>query len=294
MTEETNWGSYADISQCLDEWLTYSNGGRFTTSELWQEFNIRTDTAKKHLRDVLYSQIEKGTIERAGDKHFRRRRTELTPLNWAEADPNNHWDITTPLGLERWIKWYPGVYLLAGATNSGKTGFFNDLIMCNYHKHDIHYFVSDMGEEEMRERFELWREEHPSRYVPKPPKWSTWVRSCDFHDVVVADAFNIIDYLEVYDSFWEVAQQINQIDTARGEKGIVFLGLQKKKGDDLGRGGSFSLEKPKAYFSMDFQKLKIQKSRARAKGGQNPNGLVIDFKLHRGARFEELGHTWPE
>ena len=285
--------SYAYVSQCMDEWLEFCVDA-FTSNDFRNEYNINSFEGKDYLRQVQQDRVKKNILERLAAGKFRKRRNELTRLNWAEADPLNFWDIAWPLKLETWIKTYPGVYILAGAPNSGKTAYFNDFIMSNYHKHHINYFTSDMGEEEMKERFDLWQETHPGRYVPNPPKWDTWVRSGEFHDVIVPDAINIVDYLEIYQNFWEVGEQIKQIDLARGPKGVVLVGLQKNRGADLGRGGIFSLEKPKAYFSMDFQKFTIQKSRARAKSDTNPNGLVIDFKLHKGANFEELGYGFPE
>ena len=286
--------SYAYVSQCMDEWLEFCVDA-FTSNDFRNEYNINSFEGKDYLRQVQQDRVKKNILERLAAGKFRKRRNERVPSGWRDADPDNFWEINTPLGLERWIRFYPGVYIIAGVSGAGKTAFFNDLVMNNYHKHDIHYFVSDMGPEELRERFNKWGDTHPGRYVPNEEKWHTWERDGDFHDVIEPDAFNIVDYLEVYKEYYEVSGMIKAIDVARGHDGIVFVAIQKNKGADLGVGGGKSIEKPKAYFNMEFGKFEIKKSRANPPDATvSPTGLVIDFKLHKGANFEELGYGWPE
>jgi len=61
--------------------------------------------------------------------------------------------------------------------------------------------------------------------------------------------------------------------------------LQKKAGEELGRGGAFSLEKARLYLSMDSGELKVVKAKNWALPGENPNGRVFHFKLVDGCKF---------
>jgi hypothetical protein len=103
--------------------------------------------------------------------------------------------------------------------------------------------------------------------------------------VIKPNGLNIIDFLEITADFFLIAEQIRKIHD-RLDKGVAIICLQKKTGAELGRGAEFSLEKPRIYFSLDFQRLKIVKCK-NYKYGNNVNGKEIEFRLINGATFIE-------
>ena len=113
-------------------------------------------------------------------------------------------------------------------------------------------------------------------------------RSSNFADAIVPDSINIIDYLEVNKDFYEVGGEIKGIFD-RLNKGVAIIAIQKKTGADTGRGGEFTLEKPRLYLAIDSGTIKIVKGKNWANNEINPNGLTWTFKLVGGAKFIETG-----
>jgi hypothetical protein len=102
---------------------------------------------------------------------------------------------------------------------------------------------------------------------------------------------NIIDYMEISDNFYAIGGWIKDIFT-KLQDGIAIIAMQKNKGVDLGRGGGFSLEKPRLYLSMDAEfpghKVKIIKCKNWRNEQINPNGLAYKFKLIGGAKIHTM------
>jgi hypothetical protein len=73
--------------------------------------------------------------------------------------------------------------------------------------------------------------------------------------------------------------------------GVAIVALQKKPGAQLGRGDSFSLERPRLYLSMDKGKLTIVKGKSWTNPKVDPNGLTIGFKITGGCQFE-IARDW--
>ena len=109
-------------------------------------------------------------------------------------------------------------------------------------------------------------------------------RSSNFADVIRPSCLNIIDYLEISDNFYMVAEYLKQIHD-KLDGGIAIVALQKDPKADQGRGGTFGLEKPRLYLNMDAGIIKIRKAKNWTHPEQNPNGLVLNYKLVAGCKF---------
>ncbi|MCK5644884.1 MAG: hypothetical protein KAJ19_29055, partial [Gammaproteobacteria bacterium] len=130
-----------------------------------------------------------------------------------------------------------------------------------------------------------------------PEKWKELVlvvnRTTDFADAVDPEAINVIDYLTDYNEAWGIGRQMAEIyDVVRNEPGMVWLNLQKDQelptkrssggtdyvsGRDTGRGGSVTLDIPRLYLSMDYNKIKIVK--AKFAGKENPTRMLHNFNV---------------
>jgi len=92
--------------------------------------------------------------------------------------------------------------------------------------------------------------------------------------------------------FWLVADELKKIyDKLKG--GIVLVGLQKDFKTELGRGGSFSLEKPRLYLTLtsnppDGGVAKIVKCKNWVNKRVKPAGRVCDFKIRDGCKILQL------
>jgi hypothetical protein len=136
-----------------------------------------------------------------------------------------------------------------------------------------------MGHSELRTRLELFPDLSLQQWKFKP-----YERSGNFSDVIKPDAINIIDYLEISDTFYNIGGMLTAIYEKLND-GIAIIALQKTPGKDIGRGGSFSVEKPRLYVSIsnDYpgHTAKIIKCK-NWRTSENPNGLSKHFTLHQG------------
>lgn len=259
--------------------------GYFIVSEMCRELCYGTVQQRKTASTVISRLASDKYIEKYGQKAgvYRRIEHELDEMDWLNAECNE-FSVELPLDLSSLVTVYPNnIIVVAGSPDSGKTAFMMDLVKRNMYRHPIHYFNSEMGDAELRNRLQNHEDVSISEW-----KFKAYSRSSNFADVVKPTDINIIDFLEISDAFYKVASEINDI-YRKLDGGICVIGLQKNRGVDLGRGGTFGLEKPRLYLSMDYGIIRISKAKNRRSKMVNPNGWVRKFKLFGGAEFQTEG-----
>jgi len=272
----------AGLTEKIKEWVLRTKGV-FLGTDVDKELNLGTTGDKNYRGKILRRLVKDGTIERIGTRNgqFRVVDNDLEEMDWQSAEIGNYYDLKMPLGLHNLMNLYPkNIMVVAGAPNAGKTSFVLNIVWLNRDK-DIHYFNSEMGPEELRQR--LYGFEDSVERTWDHVKF--YDRGSNFADVIRPNGLNIIDFLEITTDFFLIAEQIRKIHD-KLDNGVAVICLQKKKGAEMGRGAEFSLEKPRIYFSLDFQKLKIVKCK-NFKHGCNVNGKEIEFRLINGATFIE-------
>jgi hypothetical protein len=282
--------SEKNLAAEVREWVL-STSGHFESTQIHKELALSTMSTtpeearrlNKNLSEILRRLCEEGTIERVGDRRgcFRRIEKDSELIDFANADCSTIFDLRwpAPFHLERLVNVYPkNVIMVAGASNAGKTAILLNLVRENMARHQVHYFSSEMGAEELRLRLEkfglpitAWRFEARER-------------ATNFADAIIPAGVNIIDYLELTDNFYQVGGEIKKIFD-RLTTGIAIVAIQKDANKDLGRGGAFTMEKARLYLSMNPGELKVLKAKNWAQPGHNPNGKFFRFKLVDGCRF---------
>lgn len=201
-------------------------------------------------------------------------------IDYINANPDNVYKVIWPLGLENYVNLFPrNIAIVAGASNAGKTAFLLNLAYDNRLAHRVRYLSSEMGPEELRLRLELFN-------FPMTD-WQAiefWDRSADFAPMIDPDAFNIVDFLEIYDNFYAIGAEIKQIYD-RLKTGIAVVAIQKKSDSQYARGGEFTLEKARLYVSIDPGVCKIIKGKNWAQPGVNPKDMEFHYRLVQGCRF---------
>ena len=254
--------------------------GYFPGVEIDKELRL-SPKEKDQRRVILARLVEDKVLQRHISKNgvFRRIEQDSPVIEWEKADVANVFKMNWPFELENYALMYPkNLAVLAGESNAGKTAFLLNVVKLNMADHKIHYYSSEMGAEEMKLRLSKFED---------VDKWTfdARERSSNFADIIYPDDINIVDYLEFASSeFYRVAEELRGMFD-RLKQGIAIIALQKKKGAELGRGGDFSLEKPRLYLSMGHGILKIVKAKNWSVEGQNPNGEEFHFKLINGAKF---------
>ena len=256
-----------------------STNGNFLSTEVVNCLHLSTRKEKKNLSIILKRLCEKGIIEKYGNKNGSWRLIDnvCDDIDFMSA-PEQSVDIKWPFSIEDQVKTMPkNIIIIAGEPNAGKTAFLLNVVEMNMYKHDIHYFSSEMGAIEMRERLKKFDTPLDRwKFTPKE-------RVSNFGDVIKPNAVNIIDFLEVYDDFYRIGGMIKEIFDNL-DKGIAIIAIQKNKGNEYGLGGMRGLEKARLYLTMEPGKLKIAKAKNWATF-ENPNNLEKEFKLIQGCKF---------
>ena len=144
-----------------------------------------------------------------------------------------------------------------------------------------------MGAAELRDRLSKF----PDTTLETWRTCNFYERSNNFADVIEPDKINIIDFLEICSDTWKVGEYLKAIHD-KLKTGIAVVAIQKKIGQDLGRGAEFSLEKARLYLSMDRGKAKIIKCKNWVNTSISPVGLEIDYKLIAGCVFKPSPLGW--
>jgi hypothetical protein len=277
------------ITTEVKEWALVTSG-EFTVTNVYQDLGLVSVSDKNTARQALVRMEQEGLLAKCGLKRgcYRTIEKEAPLIDFVSADISQNYPIKWPFGLEYLVNIYPkNVIIIAGSPNAGKTCFLLNTVRQNMFNHPrIEYFSSEMGAEEMKLRLSKFDNIDINEWKFFPRE-----RASNFADAVVPDALNIIDYLEITKDFYEVGGEIKSIFDRLG-KGIAIIAIQKKTGQDVGRGGEFTLEKPRLYLSMDGGSLKILKAKNWAQPGHNPNDKVFKFKIVNGCKFVDVREVY--
>jgi hypothetical protein len=284
-----------NLAEEVREWVM-STSGNFMSTDVHKSLNLSTRVDMKNVSEIFARMRKEGLIARVGDKNgcFRKIDQDVEAIDFINVQ-DEEFKLFFPFNIQEFVKILPkNIIVVAGEPNAGKTGFLLNIALENQAYHETHYFSSEMGALETKER--LGKFNHPLH------AWSAkfWERSSDFADVIRPDALNIIDFLEIHTNFWEMGALMKAIHD-RLNKGVAVIAIQKnptrktKDGmtGEVGLGGFRGLEKPRLYLTMSNHTLKIVKGK-NWRGTTNPNGLQINFKLAQGCHFRPQGGWYKD
>lgn len=276
-----------NIMQEIREWIEVTSG-HFQVTDYHKESQVVTKEDKHAVIVALGRLVKEGLIEKYGTKRgsYRRIEKETQEIKWWEADLKEI-PLHLPLQLETYIKVMPKTLsVLAGSQDAGKTAILLNFACQNVHEHRICYLSSEMDANELATRLVSLDMYDPE----KLRKIEFRDRSSSFVDVIEPDAINIIDYYEITDNFFKIAEEFRMIRD-KLNKGIAFIALQKDPKKQLGRGASFSMEKPRLYLTVDREPprgniLRVQKAKNWRNSEVNPNGLMREFWIFKGINLK--------
>jgi len=284
------------IAEDLRKWILVTEG-HFLVTEYHAESQIVT-SEDKHAAIVALSRLEKeGIVEKYGKKRGCYRKIEEAPsIDFLNAS-DTPFEIQWPFALEDYALIHPkNIIVIAGTQNAGKTAFVLNVARMNMARHrgNIRYVSSEMGGSELKGRLKKFE-------IPLED-WQAAVdfreKSSNFSDIIMPDGLNIVDFYEISDKFWLIADDFKRIYD-KLNKGIAIVCLQKSPGKSEGRGGDFGLEKPRLYLNMDPDPpdgavLTIRKAKAWAVEGKNPNWYKTRFKIVNGSKLIQQGDWFLE
>jgi archaellum biogenesis ATPase FlaH len=271
----------------IKEFVSVTNG-YFSVTEAYQSITSVTPKDRAKVRVVLNRLVKDGVLERHGNRDgiFRRVENETEAIDFMTAEAACL-PIRWPFAIEKLVEIMPGnLCIVAGDVEAGKTAFLLNLAKFNMHEMETHYFSSEMAGGEMRKRLQKFDDIILSEW-----NFKAHARAGAFHDVIVPDALNIVDFIEVFDEFYKIGHYLKRIHD-KLDKGIAVVALQKPKGRDEGLGGQRSMEVARLYLSLSQEypggRIKISKGKNWATD-RNPNGLSIKYKIVNGAQMYQEG-----
>ena len=269
--------------------------GEFNVNDIDKELLLFSKQQKNNRSTALSRLTEETFIERIGRRsgNYRKINKETDEIFWQTASTKDAVDVHLPFYIHELVHIFPkNIIIIAGEKDAGKTAFLLNTIKLNMNKHEVVYLSSEMRGIEMAKRLEKFED-----MEVKDWNFKTYGCASDFQDKIKPNAINLIDYMEVTDEFWKVAESIRKIYD-KLDKGIAIIGLQKKSGSEYARGGEFSMEKSRLYITLQAGSpdknsvLKIVSAK-NPKGDKPSRGIEIEYKLVQGCKFvkqnKELG-----
>ena len=274
----------------VERWVSFATGD-FTVADIYRDLNLSRAEDKDMCQREIRELLTRGIIEKCGTRSgwYRKRDMSLTAID-IDAPEAPQVDLWLPFGLHRDVIIQPkNIVIIAGETNSGKTGLLFNLAFMNKHKYAIRYLTSEMTPNEIKGRIESFGKPKES--------WANSVefieRSGNYADAIAPDGLNIIDFLEVHDNFYAVGAEIKKIFDAL-KTGVAFIAIQKRTGEMFGRGGEFTLEKARLGLSLFTHgrlpsgvvgSVKVTKAKNYIPG-RNPDGKEQFYTLAKGYYYD--------
>lgn len=196
------------IAAEVREWAL-TTSGHFMTTDVYRELDLTTRDHKKAAVMALIRLEAEGLIEKCGPKRgcYRRIEKELEPIDFKNAPDGPPLPLQWPLGLEDLVALYPkNLAVVAGVKDAGKTALLLNLARLNQDLFDTHYFCSEIAAQEFKHRLQLFG------FPLETWKIKVWERSSNFADVIKPDSLNIIDYLEISENFYLIAQEMGSVN----------------------------------------------------------------------------------
>ena len=213
--------------------------------------------------------------------------TEAPVINWKEAKDYKGLDrLRWPFRLEKYVRIHPrNLVVVGGDPNAGKSAFLYEFINLNYKHYKIVLFDSENSRQELAIRFSKFEgsENWPDDFVRE--------RTKDFSEVIEPTKINVIDYLEIHDSFYAIGKLLRDIRDAL-KSGIAVVAIQKAKGAELPLGRDFSQQLARLVLTIDPGLLTIRKAKFFVDRDVNPNGMKFSFQLVDGAKFVNIKESW--
>jgi len=266
----------------------------FTRKDIYNELSCIDNNSKLIVRGTLSGLCEQGIVEQTGKANgiYRFVETGLKRMDLKNVQ-TRFFEMKWPLGIDRVARMMPkNIAVIAGAKDSGKSAMMLNIALMNKDIHRVRYISSEMAEVELRFRLDQFKDQHGSQLPIE--EWDNvefYYKQSGFGDLVVPDALNVIDFLEVHDNFYIIGSMIAEV-FSKLTTGVAIIGVQKATGREFGRGGEFSQEKARIYVSLDKQKIgnraKLVSVKTPVDMSDNPRGKICDYKLHSGCRFHVL------
>jgi hypothetical protein len=296
-TKEQLRFEYDEIKKRIHDWIASGGDGEFSNFEIDRDLDLIEPHEKAHRQTVLMLMVQDGKIKQEGKRRgvYRVINKDVNIIDYKNANTKFFY-LAMPLNISMYCRLFAGSLIaISGEKNVGKTAFALNIVKLNQNRGiPINYMSSEMQDEEFAYRLSMFDDVKIEDWNFKPID-----RNENFEDILDPNAINIIDYLEIYDSFYKIGSKMaNFYQVMRKGEGCLIVFVQKNPRQEHGRGDTFLIEKPRITISLSKrinEKGELDGAICTATnikfpaGNQNINGLSRDYKIINGSEIIETG-----
>ena len=179
---------FATLQDTIRHWISLAPG-EFTAADIDRDLGFLTPEDRQTRTQILEGLVESEKLERVGSRRgfYRPRQLVLQYMDFRE-NKEKIIPLWLPFGLHDMVEIMPGIIIVAGEPNAGKTAFLLNIIKGNQREFKIHYFNSEMGALELQKRLRKFDDISLSMW-----NFTAYSRNKDFADVIFPNDLNIID-----------------------------------------------------------------------------------------------------
>jgi len=283
------------ISALVKGWLYDDKPERFDLDKLCRNISIYEPDNRRRVSRILSYLVKTGELEKVrGQYRFIDKEVEF--VEWENADVLPIKGLVYPYDVERsdgfgfedYVILYPGdLIVIAGNSNAGKTTWCLNFLVNNMDKFKCRFITNELGD---KQKFKA-RISHFDwvDVLDKNGKGKFEVikRYTNWQDIILPDAINIIDWINLAgDRTYDIGMVMQSIQANLGS-GLGIIAIQKGEGNPLGRGKDFSRDLASLYLAIDYEKLTVVKCKSWEK--DNPNNKMFGFRVvDRGSKFTDI------
>ncbi len=307
LASEYGKGLYSKASRVVDEYLSLHMGEPFDLDKICRDLGINQAEKRKMIAIKLANEVKKGLLDKSilrTNTIYRYIDNNVKAIDWINAPEVSYLDIKWPYGHDEEDQstfgfdghvLIPrrGLIVLAGVTNSGKTGFAVNFLFENMDSFPCTVQGNEYEGSDFKDRISVIDWAKPINEKGEP-KFELLEVYDNWKDYIRPDNINIIDWMNLDGTghpFYEIGYILQGIKS-KLRNGIAVVCIQKDPWKDLGRGSGFSAELASLYLAMDFGRMTVVK--AKKWNAHNPNGEVYGFELvEKGMRFHRIRKVRP-
>lgn len=247
---------------------------------------------KYQTENILHQLAREGKIVWVGNAHGIFRPVDTNPhIMDLEAPLEDTVPVELPFKLDTVVCLYSkNVIIVAGEKDAGKTAFAINAAFLNRNIMPVTYFNSEMGREELLNRLKNWPQDHYPLTEWKKIRWIE--RAHRFEDLIDANGFNLIDFLEVGAEAFTVSEDIRRCFD-KLEKGLLLIVMQKRSYKEYAVGGEATLEKARLAINLEHRDGKNICKITVAKNWTGllhaPRGCEAEYKIYNGGEMQLTG-----
>lgn len=276
------WGRTRDLKAVVEDYLDFAQHD-VSVFEISRDLNITTKEEKGRLRTILCRLCDDKIIENTGRGLYHKVK-ESKFVDWIStvSEPVKLWlpfELSSP---DFSVLTHGDIVLFMGSPNTGKTAVSMAIAKENRHKYNVYYFSTEISAEQFRRRMSKFAD----CSIEQMSEINFATEFGSFADAIVPGRgnLNIIDYIEVYDNFWEIGTILAKIHS-KLDGAMAICNVQKDPKKEYGIGGNFSQWKPMLTVALDPGNIATIRKLKEWACKDNPNYKVFNYKLIDGCRF---------